>query len=218
MYDLSESQPLVLFFLTVYSFSIFGCKEYNQSVFRIGQLVMSLCRVLSCVAGRGCLLWWVCSLGKTLLAFALFHFQRRQWKPTPVLLPGKSHEWRSLVGCSSWGLKELDTPEQIHFYFSLSCIGEGNGNPLQRSFLENPRDGRAWWAEVGWESMGLHRVRHNWRGLTAAAASFCTPKPNLEYKKQYGQGYGFPSDHIWLWELDHKQGRAPQIDTFVLWC
>ena len=73
---------------------------------------------------------------------------RRQWHPTPVLLPGESHGWRSLVGCSPWGRWEPDTTERLHFHFSLSCIGEGNGNPLQCSCLENPRDGRAWWAAV----------------------------------------------------------------------
>ena len=66
---------------------------------------------------------------------------RRQWHPTPVLLPGKSHGWRSLAGCSPWGCEELDMTEQHHFHFSLLCIGEGNGNPLQCSCLENPRDG-----------------------------------------------------------------------------
>ena len=44
------------------------------------------------------------------------------------------------------GLLESDMTERLHFHFSLSCIGEGNGNPLQCSCLENPRDGRAWWA------------------------------------------------------------------------
>ena len=83
---------------------------------------------------------------------------RRQWQPTPVLLPGKSHGQRSLVGCSpwgregsdttEWGCEESDTTERLHFHFSLSCIGEGNGNPLQYSCLENPRDGGAWWAAV----------------------------------------------------------------------
>ena len=73
---------------------------------------------------------------------------RRQWHPTPVVLPGKSHGWRSLVGCSPWGREELDTIERLCFHFSLSCIGEGNGNPLQCSCLENPRDGGAWWATV----------------------------------------------------------------------
>ena len=73
---------------------------------------------------------------------------RRQWHPTSVLLPGKSHGWRSLVGCSPWGRWESGMTEQLHFHFSLSCIGEGNGNPLQCSCLENPGDGKAWWAAV----------------------------------------------------------------------
>ena len=73
---------------------------------------------------------------------------RRQWHSTPVLLPGKSHRWRSLVGCSPWGRSEWDMTEPLHFHFSLSCIGEGNGNPLQCSCLENPRDRGAWWAAV----------------------------------------------------------------------
>ena len=81
--------------------------------------------------------------------FCLFMLkQRRQWHPTPVLSPGKSHGWRSLVGCGPWGCWESDMTEQLHFHFSLSCTGEGNGNPLQCSCLENPRDGRAWWAAV----------------------------------------------------------------------
>ena len=66
------------------------------------------------------------------------------WHPTPVLLPGKSHGGRSLVGCSPWGRKESDTTKRLHFHFSLSCIGEGNGNPLQFSCLENPMQGGAW--------------------------------------------------------------------------
>ena len=56
--------------------------------------------------------------------------------------------WRSLVGCSPWGHGELDTTEQLHSHFTLSSIGEGNGNPLQCSCLENPRDGGAWWAAI----------------------------------------------------------------------
>ena len=74
--------------------------------------------------------------------------RRRQWHPTPVLLPGESHGRRCLVGYSPWGCEELDTTEWLHFHFSLSCTGEGNGNPLQCSCLENPRDGGAWWAAV----------------------------------------------------------------------
>ena len=75
-------------------------------------------------------------------------FWRRKWQPTPVLLSGESQGWRSLVGYSPWDRKESDTTERLHFHFSLSCIGEGNGNPLQCSCLENPRDRGAWWAAV----------------------------------------------------------------------
>ena len=54
----------------------------------------------------------------------------------------------SLVGCSPQGRIELDTTEQLHFHFSLSCVREGNGNSLQCFCLENPRDGGAWWAAI----------------------------------------------------------------------
>ena len=96
----------------------------------------------------------VCS-SPTLNPFSVYNLtflnkfkQRRQWHPTPVFLPGKSHGRRSLVGCSPWGCKKLDMTERLHFHFSLSCIGEGNGNPLQCSCLENPRDRGAWWAAI----------------------------------------------------------------------
>ena len=73
-------------------------------------------------------------------------------------LAWKIHGWRSLVGYSPWGRKELDTTEQVHFHFLLSCIGEGNGNPLQYSCLENPRDGGAWWAAVYWIAQSRTRL------------------------------------------------------------
>ena len=67
--------------------------------------------------------------------------------PHSSALAWKPHGQRSLVGCSPWGHEESDTTELL-FHFSLSRIGEGNGNPLQCSCLENPRDGGAWWAVV----------------------------------------------------------------------
>ena len=91
-------------------------------------------------------------------------WQRRQWHPTPVLLPGKSHGQTSLEGCSPWDRKESDTTEWLHFHFSLSCIGEGNGNPLQCSCLENPMDRGAWWA-------ASLTVGHDWSDLAAAAVT-----------------------------------------------
>ena len=89
---------------------------------------------------------------------------RRQWHPTPVLLSRKSHGWRSLVGCSPWGRWASDTTERLHFHFSLSCIGEGNGNPLQCSCLENPRDEGAWWAV-------LYGVAQSWTWLKWLSSS-----------------------------------------------
>ena len=92
---------------------------------------------------------------------------RRQWHPTPVLLPGNSHGRRSLVGCSPWGRYESDTTQQIHFHFSLSCIGEGNGNPLQCSCLENPRGGGAWWAAV----YGVAQSRTRLKRLSSSSST-----------------------------------------------
>ena len=68
------------------------------------------------------------------------------------------------MGCSPWGLEESDTTERLHFHFLLSCIGEGNGNPLQCSCLENPRDGGAWWAAV-------YGVAQNWTLLKQLSSS-----------------------------------------------
>ena len=93
---------------------------------------------------------------------------RRQWHPTPVLLPGKSHGWRSLEGCSPWGCWGSDMTEWLPFLFSLSCIGEGNGNPLQCSCLENPRDGGSWWAAI-------YGVTQSWtwlKWLSSSSSSF----------------------------------------------
>ena len=101
--------------------------------------------------------------------------RRRQWQPTPVLLPGKSHGQRSLVGCNPWGCEESNTTERLHFHFSLSCIGEGNGNPLQCSCLENPRDGGAWWAAV-------YGVAQSWTRLKWLSSSSITPNPLFTLK------------------------------------
>ena len=94
--------------------------------------------------------------------------------PTPLLLPGKSHGQRSLVGCNPWGHWESDTTERLHFPFSLSCTGEGNGNPLQCSCLENPRDGGAWWAAV-------YGVAHSWTRLKQLSSS--SIMEDLKYTK-----------------------------------
>ena len=106
------------------------------------------------------------SMGSSSKSFSPDHW-RRWWHPTPVLLPGKSYGWRRLVGCSPWGREESDTTERLHFHLSLSRIGEGNGNPLQCSCLENPRDGGAWWDAV----YGVAKSRTQLKQLSSSSNS-----------------------------------------------
>ena len=145
--------------------------------------LMSHCLASTNVDGQGWLIYWeqVTAVCRYRLLCSRPHQQnqqapfgsvctpgrRRQWHPTPALLPGKFHGQRSLVGCSPWGHQESDTTERLPFHFSLSCIGEGNGNPLQCSCLENPREGEP----GGLLSLGSHRVGHDWSDLAAAAAA-----------------------------------------------
>ena len=116
-----------------------------------------------------CFLWGgICPYHlPTFQLVGFIYIKWRQWHPTPVLLPGKSHGHRSLVGYSPWGRKESDTTERLHFHFSLSCIGEGNGNPLQYSCLENPRDRGAWWAAV----YGVAQSRTRLKQLSSSSKS-----------------------------------------------
>ena len=110
----------------------------------------------------------------TTLSNASVFCWRRQWHPTPVLLPRKSHGRRSLVGCRPWGRWESETTERLHFHFSLSCIGEGNGNALQWSCLENPRDGGACWAAV--YGVAQSQTRLKWLSSSSSSSSssmFC---------------------------------------------
>ena len=72
--------------------------------------------------------------------------------------------------CSPWGREEPDMTERLHFHFLLSCIGEGNGNPLQCSCLENPGDGEAWWAAV----YGVTQSQTRLKRLSSSSSS-----PNL---------------------------------------
>ena len=108
--------------------------------------------------------------------------RRRQWHPTPVLLPGKSHGWKNLVDCSPWGREESDMTERLHFHFSHSCIGEGNGNPLQCSCLENPRDGGAWWAAI--YGVTQSRTRLKWLSSSSSSHGNQKKKKKKEYPNQ----------------------------------
>ena len=122
----------------------------------------------------------------------------KQWHPTPVLLLGESHGRRSLVGCSPWGRWESDTTERLHFHFSLSCIGEGNGNPLWCFCLENPRDAGAWWAAV----YGVAQSQTGLKWLSSSSRS----KTNSEtclfllHVSQPPTRILFLQDHFWdMW-------------------
>ena len=124
----------------------------------------------------------VLSQGFHFFSEAHLYSWRRRWHPTPVFLPGKSHGQRSLVGCSPWGCEESDTTERLHFHFSLSCIGEGNGNPLHCSCLENPRDRGAWWAAI----YGVSQSQTQLKWLSSS--SVCIP---LLKKKKNQQIFSF---------------------------
>ena len=135
-----------------------------------------------------------------ILIHSFLFFRRSWWNPTPVLLPRKSHGRRSLVGCTPWGRKESDTTEPLHFHFSLSCIGEGNGNPLQCSCLENPRDGGAWWAAV----YGVAQSQKRLAAAAAAAFSFSLRNSRhylLSVKRKSPSPMGFPDWLVECWEL-----------------
>ena len=137
------------------------------------------------------------------LNFSSIQIRRRQWQPTPVLLPGKSHGQRSLVGCGPWGREELGTAEQLHFHFSPSCTGEGNGNSLQYSCLENPSDGGAWQAAV----YGVAQSRTRLKRLSSSSSNcsvvchsetpWTIPRQaplSTEFSRQeYWSGLPFPS-------------------------
>ena len=107
-------------------------------------------------------------------------WQRRQGDPTPVLLPGKSHGWRSLVGFSPWGCEDLDITERLRFHISLSCIGEGNENPLQCSCLENPRNGGAWLAAV----YGVTQSQTRLKRLSSSSSSIKVQQAYLHWYLQ----------------------------------
>ena len=109
--------------------------------------------------------------------------RRRQWHPTPVLLPGKSHGRRSLVGCSPWDHWRSDMTEWLHFHFSLSCIGEGNGNPLQCPCLENPRDRGSWWAAI--YGVTQSRTRLKWLSSSSSSSSMSSKQLCLHSAKSH---------------------------------
>ena len=134
----------------------------------------------------------------------LLSYQRRQWQPTPVLLPGSSHGRRSLVGCSPWGCEESETTERLHFHFSLSSIGEQmatHSSILAWRIPGTEEPGRL-------QSMGLHRVRHDWSDLAAAAAA------KLPEVRPMTKGFATELVHMWIhvhrWFLSGPGNAMPE--------
>ena len=107
------------------------------------------------------------SLKKNKKQKTLYFVWRRKWQSAPVFLPGESHGQGSLVGCPPWGCKEPDTTEATYHACMHACIGEGNGNPLQYSCLENPRDRGAWWGAV----YGVVQIRTWLTRLSSSSSS-----------------------------------------------
>ena len=97
---------------------------------------------------------------------------------------------------------------------SLSCIGEGNGNPLQCSCLENPRDGEVWWAAVSGVAQSWTRLKCL-SSSSSSSSRQCIKKQRHHFadKSPSSQSYSFSSSHVQMWELDHKEAWAPNN-----WC
>ena len=107
------------------------------------------------------------------------------------------------MGCSPWGRQELDTTERLHFHFSLSCIGEGNGNPLQCSCLENPRDRGDWWAAV-------HGVAQSRTRLERLSSTVLYTLFTYLLRSSHSQSSGHRSTMAQqeLWRRQHKQNSS----------
>ena len=130
----------------------------------------------------------------------------REGESTPMFLPGKSHGWRCLASCNLWGHEESDMTEQLHFHFSLSCIGEGNGN-LTPVFLPGESQGRE--SLVGCRLWGLTWLKQ----LSSSRQHIKKQKHYFANKGPSSQGYGFSISHVWMWELDYKESLAQKN-----WC
>ena len=139
------------------------------------------------------------------------HILRRQWHPTPALLPGKSQGWRSLVGRSPWGREESDKTQRLHFHFHalekemathssvlawrIPGIGEPHGLP----------------------SMGLYRVRHDCSDL-AADSILKSRDITLPTKVHLVKAMVFPVVMYGCESWTMKKAEHRRIDAFELWC
>ena len=115
----------------------------------------------------------------------------------------------------SMGLLESDMTERHHFHFSLSCFGEGNGNPLQCSCLENPRDGGAWWAAI----YGVTQSRSRLKRLSSSSMIILPMLiiiPRLLYS---GFSFSFwkKSENILRSQVNMKRNQNPAYDNLINW-
>ena len=145
---------------------------------------------------------------------------RRQWHPTPVLLPGKSHGWRSLKGCSPWGRWGSDTTEQLHFH-ALEKEMATHSSVLAWRIPWTGKPG-------GLPSMGSHRVGHDWSDLVYIVYNkICTASiwgkqfrwndtriTKYRYsvftirKIQHCQNFSSFQLHVWIhWEHNQKTSK-----------
>ena len=127
------------------------------------------------------------------------HSSTLAWKIPRMEEPGRLQSMRR------WG---SDTTEQCHFHFSLSCIGEGNGNPLQCSCLENPRDGGAWWA-------ALYGVARSWTRLKwLSSSSICSALIVCGHLFCMC----FLVSGIWrCWSLGQATPKGPSMTYWLFW-
>ena len=142
-----------------------------------------------------------------------------QWHPTPVLLPGKSHGWRRLVGCSPWRRKESDTTERLRIHFSLSCVGEGNGNPLQYFCLENPRE----WAAISGVPQSqtqLKRLSSSSSSIHAQSVQLCPSlRDPMDYSPAGSSVHGILQARILGWvAISSSRGSSPPRNQIHISC
>ena len=142
------------------------------------------------------------------------HSSTLAWKIPRMEEPG---------GLQSMGSLELDMTEWLHFHFSLSCIGEGNGNPLQCSCLENPRDRGAWWAAI----YGVAQSRTRLKRLSSSSSSMNSSLAYCIYSKETDKNrnncrYVSTHDLVYVHILpssvcwDGLKAKHSPADTFIL--
>jgi len=147
-------------------------------------------------------LWFLLIFASYILELCLVHISL-----TIVL-----HGWRCLIGYSPWGHEESDTTERLHFHFSLSCIREGHGNPLQYSCLENPRDGRAWWAAI----YGVAQSRTWLMRLSSSSSLMNQPLYHCilcHFKFEHALGVGDGQGSLACWSpWGHKESEMTELN------